>query len=150
MKLNQEFDFQDYLLNNTKGYTGKYAEFILLLPDLYSLLCKLLDSKDLPIKLRADIYLCIGYLYHPQDIFSEEEHGTLGFLDDLMLILTVLRKCAIQEELGMDYIKKFADGMSIPFDTLLTTGFKTLTNENKVLFDELLSVTGMQFYYKSY
>ncbi len=97
-----------------------------------------------------DIYLCIGYLYHPQDIFSEEEHGTLGFLDDLMLILTVLRKCAIQEELGMDYIKKFADGMSIPFEKLLTTDFKTLTNENKVLFDELLSVTGMQFYYKSY
>ena len=150
MKLNQEFDFQDYLLNNTKGYTGKYAEFILLLPDLYSLLCKLLDSKDLPIQLRADIYLCIGYLYHPQDIFSEEEHGTLGFLDDLMLILTVLRKCVIQEELGMDYIKKFADGMSIPFEKLLTTDFKTLTNENKVLFDELLSVTGMQFYYKSY
>ena len=150
MKLNQEFDFQDYLLNNTKGYTGKYAEFILLLPDLYSLLCKLLDSKDLPIQLRADIYLCIGYLYHPQDIFSEEEHGTLGFLDDLMLILTVLRKCAIQEEGGMDYIKKFADGMSIPFEKLLTTDFKTLTNENKVLFDELLSVTGMQFYYKSY
>ena len=150
MKLNQEFDFQGYLLNNTKGYTGKYAEFILLLPDLYSLLCKLLDSKDLPIQLRADIYLCIGYLYHPQDIFSEEEHGTLGFLDDLMLILTVLRKCAIQEELGMDYIKKFADGMSIPFEKLLTTDFKTLTNENKVLFDELLSVTGMQFYYKSY
>ena len=150
MKLNQEFDFQDYLLKNTKGYTGKYAEFILLLPDLYSLLCKLLDSKDLPIKLRADIYLCIGYLYHPQDIFSEEEHGTLGFLDDLMLILTVLRKCAIQEEGGMDYIKKFADGMSIPFEKLLTTDFKTLTNENKVLFDELLSVTGMQFYYKSY
>ncbi len=55
MKLNQEFDFQDYLLNNTKGYTGKYAEFILLLPDLYSLLCKLLDSKDLPIQLRAGI-----------------------------------------------------------------------------------------------
>jgi len=150
MKLNQEFNFQDYLINNTKGYTGKYAEFILLLPDLYSLLCKLLDSKDLPIQLRADIYLCIGYLYHPQDIFSEEEHGTFGFLDDLMLILTVLRKCAIQEELGMDYIKKFADGMSIPFEKLLTTDFKTLTNENKVLFDELLSVTGMQFYYKSY
>ena len=150
MKLNQEFDFQDYLINNTKGYTGKYAEFILLLPDLYTLLCKLLDSKDLPIQLRADIYLVIGYLYHPQDIFSEEEHGTLGFLDDLMLILTVLRKCAIQEELGMDYIKKFVDGMSIPFENLLTTDFKTLTNENKVLFDELLSVTGMQFYYKSY
>jgi uncharacterized membrane protein YkvA (DUF1232 family) len=150
MKLNQEFDFQDYLINNTKGYTGKYAEFILLLPDLYSLLCKLLDSKDLPIQLRADIYLVIGYLYHPQDIFSEEEHGPLGFLDDLMLILTVLRKCAIQEELGMDYIKKFADGMSIPFEKLLTTDFKTLTNENKILFDELLSVTGMQFYYKSY
>ena len=150
MKLSQEFDFQAYLLNNTKGYTGKYAEYIVLLPDLYSLLCKLLDSEDLPIKLRADIYLCIGYLYHPQDIFSEEEHGTLGFLDDLMLILTVLRKCAIQEELGMEYVKKFSEDISISLDKLLTTDFKTLTNENKVLFDELLSVTGMQFYYKSY
>jgi len=93
MKLNQEFDFQDYLLKNTKGYTGKYAEFILLLPDLYSLLCKLLDSKDLPVKLRADIYLCIGYLYHPQDIFSEEEHGTLGFLDDLIYLNRIAEMC---------------------------------------------------------
>ena len=150
MKLNQEFDFHAYLLNNTKGYTGKYAEYITLLPDLYDLICKMLESEDLPIKLRADIYLCIGYLYHPQDIFSEEEHGALGFLDDLMLILTVLRKCAIQDNLGMNYIKKFAEDMSPLLEKLLTTDFKTITNENKVLFDKLLSVTGMQFYYKSY
>ena len=47
-------------------------------------------------------------------------------------------------------LKKFAEDMSPSLEKLLTIDFKTITNENKVLFDKLLSVTGMQFYYKSY
>ena len=28
MKLNQEFDLKQYLVENTEGYTGKYSEYI--------------------------------------------------------------------------------------------------------------------------
>jgi len=48
MKLSQEFDFKKYLENNTIGYNGKYAEYILLLPSLYDVLCTILESDELP------------------------------------------------------------------------------------------------------
>ena len=62
MNLNSEFDFNKYLEDNTKGYNGKYSEYITLIPSLYKLLCDLLESDDLPKKIRPDIYLTVGYL----------------------------------------------------------------------------------------
>ena len=56
MKLSQEFDFKKYLEDNTIGYNGKYAEYILLLPSLYDVLCNILEADELPAKLRADFY----------------------------------------------------------------------------------------------
>tara|TARA_B100001750_G_C15518088_1_gene608986 strand:- start:399 stop:857 length:459 start_codon:yes stop_codon:yes gene_type:complete len=150
MKLNQEFDFKKYLIDNTSGYNGKYSEYILLLPALYDMLCTILESDELPEKLRADFYLTIGYLIYPNDIYPEEQHGALGFLDDLMLMLVVLRKCAIQEEVGIDFINNFAQNLNYPVEQLLTTDFDKITKQNKVLFDELLAVSGMRFYYKDY
>ena len=150
MKLNQEFDFKQYLVENTGGYTGKYSEYISLLPELYDMLCNILESDELPEKLRADFYLTIGYLFYPNDIYPEEQHGTLGFLDDLMLILVVLRKCAIQEGVGIEFINNFSQDLDYPVEQLLTTDFDKITKQNKVLFDELLAVSGMRFYYKDY
>ena len=92
MGLKQEFNFREYLTNNIDGYDGKYAKYILMIPILYDALCSLLKSTTLPQSLRADIYLTFGYLYYPEDLYPEEELGPLGFLDDLMLILVVLRK----------------------------------------------------------
>ena len=150
MKLSQEFDFKNYLEKNTVGYSGKYSEYILLLPSLYDVFCNILESDKLPAKLRADFYLTIGYLFYPNDIYPEEEHGTLGFLDDLMLIMVVLRKCSIQEDVGIDFIKNFTEQLDYPIEKLLTEDFDKITKENKLLFDELLSVSGMRFYYKDY
>ncbi len=150
MKLNQEFDFKKYLIDNTAGYNGKYSEYILLLPALYDMFCNILESDELPEKLRADFYLTIGYLIYPNDIYPEEQHGALGFLDDLMLMLVVLRKCAIQEEVGIDFINNFAQDLDCHVEQLLTTDFDKITKQNKVLFDELLTISGMRFYYKDY
>ncbi len=150
MKLNQEFDFKKYLIDNTAGYNGKYSEYILLLPALYDMFCNILESDELPEKLRADFYLTIGYLIYPNDIYPEEQHGALGFLDDLMLMLVVLRKCAIQEEVGIDFINNFAQDLDYHVEQLLTTDFDKITKQNKVLFDELLTISGMRFYYKDY
>ena len=150
MKLNKEFDFNQYLKDNIKGYSGKYSEYITLIPALYKLLCDLLESDDLPKKIRPDIYLTMGYLYYPNDLYSEEEHGPLGFLDDLMLILVVLRKCSIQEDAGIEFIKQFTGELNYSIDQLLTADYDKITKENKVLFEDLLTVSGMRFYYKDY
>ena len=148
MGLNQDFNFRDYLTKNIDGYNGKYAQYILMLPILYDALCSILKSTILPQSLRADIYLTFGYLYYPEDLYPEEELGPLGFLDDLMLILVVLRKCAIKEKIGIEFIEEHITGLDYSVNQLLTSDFDTITNENKKLFDELLSITGMRYYYR--
>ena len=148
MGLKQEFNFREYLTNNIDGYDGKYAKYILMIPILYDALCSILKSTTLPQSLRADIYLTFGYLYYPEDLYPEEELGPLGFLDDLMLILVVLRKCAIQENIGIEFIEEHVTGLDYSVNQLLTSDFDKITNENKKLFDELLSITGMRYYYR--
>jgi|TARA_Y100000294_G_scaffold91489_1_gene85236 uncharacterized membrane protein YkvA (DUF1232 family) len=148
MGLKQEFNFREYLTKNIVGFDGKYAQYILMLPTLYDALCSLLESKKLPLSLRADIYLTFGYLFYPNDLYPEEEHGPLGFLDDLMLILVVLRKCAIREEVGLEFIEEHTAELDYSLNQLLTSDFEKITKENKKLFDELLSATGMRDYYR--
>ena len=148
MILKQEFNFREYLTKNIEGYDGKYAQYILMLPKLYDALCSILKSTTLPQTLRADNYLTFGYLYYPEDLYPEEELGPLGFLDDLLLILVVLRKCAIQEKIGIEFIEEHITGLDYSVNQLLTSDFDMIANENKKLFDELLSVTGMRYYYR--
>ena len=148
MVLNQEFNFREYLIKNIDGYDGKYAQYILMIPVLYDALCSILKSTTLPQTLRADIYLTFGYLYYPEDLYPEEELGPLGFLDDLLLILVVLRKCVIQEKIGIEFIEEHITGLDYSINQLLTSDFDMIANENKKLFDELLSVTGMRYYYR--
>ncbi|SVE53401.1 uncharacterized protein METZ01_LOCUS506255, partial [marine metagenome] len=112
MKLVKEFDFRKYLVDNLEGYDGKYSEYLLLLPALYDTLRSIIKSETLPLSIRSDVYLTIGYLFYPDDIYPEEKHGPLGFLEDLMLILVVLRKCAIQKNLGLEFIEKHAPGFN--------------------------------------
>ena len=145
MKLKQEFDFKKYLIDNTAGYNGKYSKYILLLPTLYDMLCNMLESDELPVELRSDFYLAIGYLIYPNDIYPEEKHGALGFLDDLMLILIVLRKCAIQKGIGIEFINNFSQDLDYPVKQLLTTDFDKMKKQNKVLIEELLDVSGIRF-----
>ena len=102
-----------------------------MLPVLYDALCSILKSTILPQSLRADIYLTFGYLYYPEDLYPEEELGPLGFLDDLMLILVVLRKCAIKEKIGIEFIEEHITGLDYSVNQLLTSDFDTITNENK-------------------
>ena len=148
MGLKQEFNFKEYLTKNIDGYDGKYAQYILMIPILYDGLCSILKSTILPQSLRADIYLTFGYLYYPEDLYPEEELGPLGFLDDLMLILVVLRKCAIQDKLGIEFIEEHITGLNYSVNQLLTSDFEIITSKNKKLFDELLSITGMRYYYR--
>ena len=109
-----------------------------MIPILYDALCSILKSTILPQSLRADIYLTFGYLYYPEDLYPEEELGPLGFLDDLMLILVVLRKCAIKEKIGIEFIEEHITGLDYSVNQLLTSDFDTITNENKKLFGKLI------------
>ena len=141
MSLKRELDFKRYLTDNIVGYDGKFSKYILLLPSLYDTLTNLLGSEDVPQSIRSDIYLAMGYLFYADDIFPEEEHGPLGFIEDLLLILVVLRKCA--QQMDIEFIEgRWSSEYSL--EQLLTSDFDEITIENTELFDELLTVTGIE------
>ena len=140
MPLVKDFDFSSYLHENVNDYKGDHHKVIRLLPGLYKLLSKLLKSDDLPQSSRSEIYLTMGYLFYPEDVYPEDLHGPFGFIDDLMLILVVLRR--IKEKMGGDYIEEFWD-TSYPLQNLIEEDYIELSNENRNLLDKVLLVTGL-------
>lgn len=64
-------DFYDTLLDNLDSYSGEYASFIDCGPNLFKLLCNLLDH-DISKELRSDICSAIAYYVVPMDIIPEQ------------------------------------------------------------------------------
>ena len=140
MTLIREFDFVQYLEENLKNYKGEQHEVINLLPDLYELLSSLLASDDLPQASRSDIYLTMGYLFYPADVYPEEVYGPKGFIDDIMLIIVVLRK--IMEKMNIEFIEEFWEN-SYSMQDLLEKDFISLSEEYNDMLEEVLLVTGL-------
>jgi uncharacterized membrane protein YkvA (DUF1232 family) len=83
-------DFYRTLRERIAGYTGAYADSVLLLPDLFLLVTRLmLDSR---VEGRHKIYMgaAIAYVISPIDLLSMRRFGALGFLDDLVVIVAAL------------------------------------------------------------
>jgi uncharacterized membrane protein YkvA (DUF1232 family) len=98
----QFIDFETTLRNNTENYIGDFDFIIKKSPELYALVCELLIDEDLPKEIRSKLFSVIGYFIIPKDLYSEEEHGPIGYIDDLMLVIFVLKE--IQEKESLDKI----------------------------------------------
>lgn len=66
-----------------KGY--QYLEYLLLAPDFFYLLVRLMLDKRVPIKAKAKIGIVVIYFLSPFDIIPEALLGPVGFADDLVL-----------------------------------------------------------------
>ena len=73
-----------------KGANHKWAEYILLAPDLFHLLCKLAVDKNVPTKEKAKLAGAIAYFVSPVDIIPEAIVGPIGYVDDIALAAYVL------------------------------------------------------------
>lgn len=85
-------NFVEQLDENISVYEGKNAELLQFLPDLVQLLQNLLGEPDLSNERRADILKTLGYLTIPRDVVPEEQKGPAGYMDDIWLTVTVLKK----------------------------------------------------------
>lgn len=72
------------------GYTGAYADYVLLVPDLFLLISRLM--LDPRIDARHKVYLgaAVAYVISPIDLLSERRFGPLGYLDDLIVVVAAL------------------------------------------------------------
>jgi uncharacterized membrane protein YkvA (DUF1232 family) len=83
-------DFYKGLRDKVAGYTGAYADYVLLVPDLFRLITRLM--LDPRIEGRHKVYMgaALAYMISPFDLLTERRFGALGYLDDLVVIIAAL------------------------------------------------------------
>lgn len=102
--MNKQFkDFYDTLLENLDSYDGEYESFINYGPNLFKLLCDLLNC-EINSSLRLPICGAIAYYVTPDDVISEQVYGPYGYIDDIYLSCHVLKMVA--SEHGYDFLQK--------------------------------------------
>lgn len=134
-----EYDYRNILVEIIKDYKGEHKEIILVFPSLYDLVILVLEDHELDRELRLRLFSALGYLVLPNDLYSEEEHGAIGFVDDIMLLLHVLRD--INEKYSDEYLENLWRGEG-ELSLLLSEGFESLTNNFSDLYAELMEYMG--------
>lgn len=77
-------------LATSEGAHHKWADYLMLAPDLFHLLCKLSIEKEVPPKEKAKLAAAIAYFILPFDLMPEALTGPIGYLDDVALAAYVL------------------------------------------------------------
>lgn len=98
-------DFYDTLIDNLENYAGEYESFIDYGPQLFKLLCELLNS-DVDSDLRLPICGAIAYYVNPDDIIPEQIYGPYGYIDDIYLSSHVLKM--VGEKHGYEFIQQYS------------------------------------------
>ena len=81
-------DFYDTLIENLESYNGEYASFIDCGPNLFKLLCDLLDQ-DIEQELRLKLCGAIAYYVVPMDVIPEQIYGPYGYIDDNIVVFWI-------------------------------------------------------------
>ncbi len=71
---------------------GKTAEYLLLVPDIFILLCRLTTDRRVAGKDKVLIGSAVAYFILPFDLVPEALVGPIGYLDDLVFGVYVLNK----------------------------------------------------------
>jgi len=134
--------FYDILVENTRDYKGEFEDVIHEAPEIYDLLCCLLDSKNITKDERNRLSAAIAYFILPRDIFPEETFGTKGYLDDVYLCLYVLRE--IEREHELEELLEHWKGNVNVLKRLLDKDFKRLDEKYGYILHDVLSYIGLE------
>jgi len=83
-------EFYRTLREKVSGYTGAYADYVLLVPDLFLLMTRLMLDPRIDSKHKIYLGAALAYAISPIDLISEHRFGPLGYLDDLVVIVAAL------------------------------------------------------------
>jgi len=89
--------FTDWVQTD-EGKKSEWAEYLMLVPDFFYLLTKLVLDSRVPAAAKAKLAGVIVYFIMPIDIIPEALIGPLGFLDDLALTAYVLNQILKQTD----------------------------------------------------
>jgi uncharacterized membrane protein YkvA (DUF1232 family) len=91
-----------WLRRDGKGH--KWAEYLMLAPDFFHLLCKLTVDPDVPVKEKAKLAAAIAYFVSPLDLIPEAIVGPGGYVDDVAFAAYVLR--SIMRSAGPEVVRR--------------------------------------------
>ena len=77
-------------LESRAGRNHKWADYLMLAPDLFHVLCKLSVDKDVPAQEKVKLVGAIAYFISPIDLIPEAIVGPVGYVDDIALAAYVL------------------------------------------------------------
>ena len=72
------------------GYTGAYADYVMLVPDLFLLITRLMLDPRIDARHKAYLGIAVAYAISPIDLLSERRFGPIGYLDDLVVIVVAV------------------------------------------------------------
>jgi len=75
-----------------KAHLDKTAEYLLLVPDVFMLLWRLVSDGRVSAKNKVFLGSGIAYYFFPLDIMPEAFLGPVGYLDDLVFAVYLLNK----------------------------------------------------------
>lgn len=136
----EEYDFSKYLKEVTSEYTGEYNEIIKHTASVYDCLVLLLDDPDIDQSRRNKIFAVIGYFIIPQDLYPESIHGPKGFIDDVLLALSILKDTA--DNYGNELVLNYWSTDESDFLYLIREAYPTLLVDFEELFSELMEYMG--------
>lgn len=80
----------DWLASKGKGF--KHAQLLLLAPDLFHLLSRLMLDPRIPAAEKAGLGAALAYFLSPIDLLPEAILGPAGYVDDVALAAYVLNR----------------------------------------------------------
>ena len=91
--------FYDRMRNGIRGYldkkgalAGKTGEYLLLAPDVFVLLWRLVNDSRVTSKNKMMLGSGLAYYFFPLDIMPEGFMGPIGYIDDLVFAVYLLNK----------------------------------------------------------
>lgn len=142
MQNNQEnINFLNLLQSNVDKYQGVHYQIIQKAPLLYVSAVKLLKDVQVTSHFRQKLLAAIGYLIIPNDIFPEDEHGPIGYVEDMMLLIHIFRE--INNSKGKKPLVRTWVGNEEELSLLLGRDFEILKESFPLLFEEVIKFTGV-------
>jgi uncharacterized membrane protein YkvA (DUF1232 family) len=120
-------DFYLNLRQQVAGYSGPYADYVLLIPDLFILVSRLVLDKRVDAKHKAYLGAALAYVVSPIDLLPERTFGVLGYIDDVIVLVATLNM--VLNEIDGQIIREHWSGSA----DLLETVRKVLAQADQLI-----------------
>ena len=134
--------FTDQIRAITQNYQGVFQFEIQHTPDIFQLLNDLTLSSEIPIHFQIKLYAAMGYFVAPYDIYPEETFGAIGYIDDLLFALVVIKE--ISQEVGLEPLYDNWPGEIESLQMLLANSIENIKESHPKFYRQIQQILSYQ------